>query len=470
MARRLSEVVAHWYQLYVLCFGTEASLSEPEFHQLFPAVVRRATGHLREGNLIEYATDVARLGSTLAESGVPHTEVAASAHLYWRSVVDTFTRDCPGGLSFALCAALDKLNHARMMLLADAYIRFGSANTRARMDGLEREAAGLPGQARMHFRGLVGASAPMRALYARIVAAAATRGTVLIVGESGTGKELVARAIHSDAEGHAAPFIPLNCAAIPRDLIESELFGHVKGAFSGALSDKSGLFRAAHGGTLFLDEVTEMSPDTQSKLLRALQEKSVRPVGATREITVDVRVIASTNRDPREAMRTGALREDLYYRLQACVLRIAPLRERVEDIPVLMEHFARLFNEHQKRLPMFRGIEPDALEAIKRHSWPGNVRELSNAIEGALTFGNSGMIRLEDLPPTLDGGQSSLIEHAAEPAPRNAAPPIVSIAEMERSLMRRALERTGGNKARAAEILGISRKRIYTLMREHGRV
>ena len=296
-----------------------------------------------------------------------------------------------------------------MILLADAYFRSASASAGARIQALEREAALLAREKRHIFHGLVGASATMRRLYDRIEAAGRTRGTILIVGESGTGKELVARAIQECGAVPAAPFVALNCAAIPKELIESELFGYKKGAFSGANADYLGLFRAAEGGTLFLDEVTEMAPETQSKFLRAVQERTVRPVGSTREVPVDVRLIASTNRDPEEAVRSGSLRQDLYYRLQASVLKVPPLRERIEDIPLLVEHFIAFFNEKLQPKVMVAGIEEDALEAMQRHLWPGNVRELSNAIESAFTFSHSPVIGLDDLPAAIvAAGPSSL--------------------------------------------------------------
>src|SRR3984957_12230301 len=194
------------------------------------------------------------------------------------------------------------------------------------------------------FHGIVGKSPAVRGMIGKIVALAAGRSTVLIVGESGTGKELIARALHQ-ASAANAPFVALNCAALPKDLIESELFGFVKGAFSGANQDHLGLFRSAHGGTLFLDEITEMSPETQAKLLRVIQERCVRPVGAMREIPVDVRIIASTNRDPEKAVREGQLRKDLYYRLAVGVIYAPPLRERMTDTPLLLRHFVDMFNE-----------------------------------------------------------------------------------------------------------------------------
>jgi transcriptional regulator with PAS, ATPase and Fis domain len=301
----------------------------------------------------------------------------------------------------------------------------------------------------------------MRRLYERIEAAGATRGTILIVGESGTGKELVARAIHEVGENPLAAFVPFNCAAIPRELIESELFGHKKGAFSGAAAEYLGLFRAAEGGTLFLDEITEMAPETQSKLLRAIQERAVRPVGSTREIPVEVRLIASTNRDPSEAVRLGVLREDLYYRVQASVLRIPPLNERHEDIPLLVEHFITLFNQkHMRRIPV-AGIDDDALEAMRRYEWPGNVRELANAIESAFTFGHDPTIRLEDLPAQVSGASGDSKRSISNL-------PVGTFASAEREIIRRALEATSWNKVQAAKLLRVSRKKLYAKIAKYG--
>src|SRR5579863_10543109 len=252
---------------------------------------------------------------------------------------------------------LDKLSHIRTIILAETYFRSRSAAAEARILDLEREAAPMGPTHRSSFRGLVGASPMMRRLYERIEAAGATRGTILIVGESGTGKELVARAIHEAGGNPSAPFLPFNCAAIPRELIESELFGYKRGAFSGAAAEYLGLFRAAEGGTLFLDEITEMAPETQSKLLRAVQERAVRPVGSTKEIAVNVRLVASTNRNPQEAVDAGRLRNDLYYRLQAGVIQIPPLRERLDDVAILAEHFIELFNARQMRAVPVTGIQ-----------------------------------------------------------------------------------------------------------------
>jgi transcriptional regulator with PAS, ATPase and Fis domain len=301
----------------------------------------------------------------------------------------------------------------------------------------------------------------MRALYQRIEAAGKTRGTVLIIGESGTGKELVARALHEAGARPEVPFIAFNCAAIPKDLIESELFGYRKGAFSGANTEYLGLFRAAEGGTLFLDEITEMGAETQTKLLRAIQERAVRPVGSTRESPVDVRLIASTNRDPEEAVGSRILREDLYYRLQANVLRVPALRDRLEDVPLLVDYFIALFNDRLGRTIVTEGIEQTALRALCKYKWPGNVRELANAIEGAMTFGTDTLIRLEDLPPSISRIESQ--------RPTALEPPsgLRTFAEVERNLILRALETCDWNKVHTAAMLKISRKKLYAKINKY---
>jgi transcriptional regulator with PAS, ATPase and Fis domain len=301
----------------------------------------------------------------------------------------------------------------------------------------------------------------MRQLYERIEAAAATRGTVLVLGESGSGKELVARAVHECAAAPRAPFVALNCAAIPRELIESELFGYKRGAFSGAATEYLGLFRAADGGTLFLDEITEMSPETQSKLLRVIQERTVRPVGSTTEVPVDVRLVASTNREPEQAMKEGQLRRDLYYRLHVNVLRVPPLRERLEDVPLLVEHFIALFNEKLRPAVPVAGVDDEALAALERHGWPGNVRELANVIEAAFTFGRSEIIRATHLPPEIS-------KAAARAAPAAAPGAVPTFADAERELIRRALATTAGNKVHAAKLLRISRKKLYAKIAKYG--
>ena len=468
VSERLGEVVEHWYQLYVLHFGDKRALSEPEFREFFYNALSRNTKDLLDGDMDRYAIDTIRTGEMLCERNVPFAEIVASLHLYEESAYTVFPKNPAPPLE--IYTAFDKLSHIRMILLADAYFRSASASAGARIQALEREAALLSREKRHIFHGLVGASAAMRRLYERIEAAGRTRGTILIVGESGTGKELVARAIQECGATPAAPFVALNCAAIPKDLIESELFGYKKGAFSGANAEYLGLFRAAEGGTLFLDEVTEMAPETQSKLLRAVQERTVRPVGSTREVPVDVRLVASTNRDPEEAVRSGSLRQDLYYRLQASVLKVSPLRERIEDIPLLVEHFIAFFNEKLQPKVMVTGIERDAVEAMQRHLWPGNVRELSNAMESAFTFSHSPFIGLDEMPAAVVGSRPEQFSESSNGAPQEAARvlPIGSFAEAEREIIARALRTTDGNKVQAAALLRISRKKLYAKIEKYG--
>jgi two-component system, NtrC family, response regulator AtoC len=459
---RREEVVRHWYQLYVLHFGDARALSEAEFAQIFGTAIEHSKLALLEGSIERYTSAVVRLGEQLVERGVPIEEVIASLHLFEQSAQEVFPRDPPPPAQ--IYATFDKLCHVRIILLVSAYFRSHSAVSMERLAALEREAAQIPPASRSRFRGLVGASAVMRELYDRIAAAAATRGNLLIVGESGAGKELVARAVHESGPHSNRPFVAFNCAAIPRDLIESELFGYKRGAFSGANSEYLGLFRAADGGTLFLDEVMEMIPETQAKLLRVIQERTVRPVGSTREQPVDVRLIASTNRVPREALAKGQLREDLYYRLQATVLTVPPLRERTEDIPLLVDHFMAIFNERLGR--NVTGIDDAAMRAMLDYSWPGNVRELANVIEAALTFSKNQIIGFTDLPANIRGHRPR--RTAAQPRGSLAERPLPSFAETESDLIRRALESTGGNKLQAASLLGISRKKLYAKIKQHG--
>ncbi len=470
LATHRREVLDHWYQLYVLHFGDDRSLAQSQFFSVCGQDLDATTETLRQGSFEEFVIRMRQIGVWLAERRVPFAEVVASMHLFEESAIRSF----PPGVDPAAYRLFDKLSHCRIIAIAEAYFRHQAALAAARIQSLEKEATRLPGEARTSFHGLVGATPAMRRLYERIEAAGSVRGTILIVGESGTGKELVARAIHECSRTPGAPFVALNCAAIPRDLIESELFGYKRGAFSGAAVDYPGLFRAAEGGTLFLDEITEMSPATQSKLLRALQERTVRPVGSTHEVPFDVRVIASTNRDPQAASRSGQLREDLYYRLEVNVIEVPPLRERLADIPLLVEHFIALFNRRLARATPVAGVEAQALEAMRRYSWPGNVRELSNAIESAFTFGTSDTIRLADLPAAVSGA-AGLTEVVQGSAPAQSAQHhsagdgggSLSFADTERDLIHRALAATGGNKYRAAKLLGISRKRLYARLRRY---
>ena len=461
IGRRRREVLAEWMQLYLVYFGETRTLAEPEFFSIYGADLD-ATCVLATGDFARFVEAVHKVGERLAARGVSFAEVIASMHLFEQAATAVFP---PTESSGRMYQVFDKVSHCRMIVLADAYFQSTQAAATARIRGLERDAAVLGPAARSRFHGLVGASAPMRQLYERIEAAASTRGTVLVVGESGTGKELVARAIHECASSPRVPFVALNCAAIPRELIESELFGYKRGAFSGAATEYLGLFRAAEGGTLFLDEITEMSAETQSKLLRVIQERLVRPVGSTTEVSVNVRLIASTNRDPDQAVDAGQLRRDLYYRLHVNVLTVPPLRKRREDIRLLAEHFVELFNEKLCPAAPVLGLDHEALAALERYAWPGNVRELANVIEAAFTFGRSETIRLHHLPPQLT--QKAPFEASRFEASRMGGP-LPTFADAERELVHRALSTTSGNKVQAAKLLRISRKKLYAKIAKYG--
>jgi transcriptional regulator with PAS, ATPase and Fis domain len=306
--------------------------------------------------------------------------------------------------------------------------------------------------------GLIGGSESMRKVYSRIRLAARTRMSVLVTGESGTGKELAARAIHALSGDPPDRFVPVNCAAIPGDIFESELFGHRRGSFSGASADRKGLFFAANRGTLFLDEITELSTERQAKLLRAIQEKAIRPVGSDREEPVDVRIVASTNRTPLTALEQGLLRRDLYHRLQTFVLSLPPLNERPSDVEPLARHFFDLWKTAHGKTPVV-GLSRATQKHLFGQRWPGNVRELQSAVWAACTACSGSLVEVSDLPDSV---------LAARPAaPRHPSGP-VSLKDAERDVIERALVRTGGNKTQASQILGISRKPLRVKIRGYG--
>ena len=318
--------------------------------------------------------------------------------------------------------------------------------------------------------GIIGKSAAIADLYAIIDKVADTPSTVLVTGESGTGKELVARALHEESSRAERPFIKVNCAAIPSTLMESELFGHEKGAFTGAVSSKPGRFELADGGTLFLDEIAEIPPEMQVKLLRVLQESEFERVGGVRTIRVDVRLVAATNRDLKAEIDKGGFREDLFYRLNVVPVALAPLRERRDDIPALVEFFVSRFNERLgKRIV---GIEPDALDALTRHDWPGNIRELENIVERAVLFADGDRLSLVDLPPEVTRGpgtpEVAAVPMAEAPLGDEGLKERVKAAtsQLERQLIARALDQTGGNVTHAARLLKISRKGLQLKMKE----
>ncbi len=286
---------------------------------------------------------------------------------------------------------------------------------------------------------------------------APTDSTVLITGESGTGKEVLARFIHRQSEREDGPFISINCGALPENLLESELFGHVKGSFTGAVKDKDGLLVAARGGTFFLDEVGEMSPSLQVKLLRALQEREIVPVGSTRTVDIDVRIIAATNRDLEEEMRRSAFRSDLYYRLNVISLHMPPLRDREDDIPLLAEHFLAQLRGDGPPLE----IDEEALARLRAYDWPGNVRELENALERAGVLAGGKRIGVEHLPDrVIDPPAPRLVDDRGTGNP--------TLDTVERAYVLWVLESEGGNKARAAEVLGIDPSTLYRKLNRYG--
>ena len=305
---------------------------------------------------------------------------------------------------------------------------------------------------------IVGASQPMRELFEKIELAARSESTVLIIGESGTGKELVGRAIH-EMSGRKGQFVPINCAAIPAELLEAELFGHTGSAFTGAKRPRAGLFETARDGILFLDEISDMSLAVQPKLLRALQERKIRPVGADYEREVNVRVVAATNRDLEEETRAGRFREDLFWRLNVIRLRVPPLRQRPSDIPLLAEHFVAKVTNASGRQAL--EITPEALALLTAYSWPGNVRELENAIHRAVAFARGLQITPKDLPERVraSGGAASLIGRGRQQR--------LTLRELEREYILETLRETAGNKTRAAELLGMDRKTLYRKLDEY---
>jgi two-component system, NtrC family, response regulator AtoC len=323
--------------------------------------------------------------------------------------------------------------------------------------------------------GIIGRSAGILELYAVLDRVADTPTTVLITGESGTGKELVARALHENSSRAEKPFIKVNCAAIPKDLMESELFGYERGAFTGAVGSKPGRFELASGGTLFLDEIGSIPVEMQVKLLRALQESEFERVGGIKTIHVDVRLVAATNSDLKKEIASGSFREDLYYRLNVVPIRLPSLQERAEDIPLLVRHFIGKFNARLKK--RVSGIHPDAAALLAAYSWPGNIRELENVIERAVLFCDREELQVPDLPPELrERSAAARSPLAQEPALATSAPAADGLKEqvkaamsrLERELINKALDQTGGNVTHAARLLKISRKGLQLKMKELG--
>ena len=305
-------------------------------------------------------------------------------------------------------------------------------------------------QQRYNFKNIIGKSAAMQQVFDLIAQVAPRRSTILVQGESGTGKELVAKAIHTSSGRADAPFVAINCGNIPSDLLESEIFGHVKGAYTGATSSKKGLFEVADGGTLFLDEVATISLETQAKLLRVIQELEFRRLGGLENIKVDVRIIAATNRDLQEAVDQGTFRDDLYYRLNVIVIKLPSLRERSEDVPLLADHFVKRYCEENERELCI--LEPSALKVLMDYHWPGNVRELENVIERAVVLAPGNVITSDLFPKNL----SHFLPDSQVKIPLDGLPLKERVANYERSLILAALDHTDWNQKRAAELLFVN--------------
>jgi transcriptional regulator with GAF, ATPase, and Fis domain len=311
---------------------------------------------------------------------------------------------------------------------------------------------------------IIGATPKMVDIYKKVAKTARIEAPVLVIGESGSGKELIARALHENSDRGQAPFVVINCGALPETLLESELYGHERGSFTGATGSRKGLFESASGGTVFLDEISETSLSFQVKLLRVIQEHEIRRVGSNETITVDVRLVAATNRDLREMVRAGQFREDLFHRLNVFTIALPPLRQRQEDIPLLASYFIKKFSEKNGKIVRLAAV---ALDAMKRYAWPGNVRELKNMLERAMTFNDTGVIRLEELEfgetPNAPVNAPSV---GASPRPVPGAE--ASLDSMEKEHIIKILKETGGNKKKAAEILGIERRTLYNKAKRLG--
>ncbi len=344
---------------------------------------------------------------------------------------------------------------------------------------IQQENAYLREEAEKGWGEFIGRAPAMEKVYEMIQQVAQSKTNVLIVGETGTGKELVARAIHLASPRRGALFVPINCAAIPGDLLESEMFGYAKGAFTGAVRDKPGKFEMAQGGTLFLDEITEMNPMLQAKLLRVLQENTFERLGSNQPMDMDVRIIAATNRDPLEAVRQEKLREDLYYRIQVFAIELPPLRDRIEDIPLLAEHFIhKLPGKLGISAPL--GITPEVIEHFQAYRWPGNVREMENVMERAMVLSQGQMIDITHLPQEITAPVEQITQESEEAVTKDEAPELTeppeteglslesAVGNLERRYISLALERSGGNKTKAARLLEISERTLWYKLKKYG--
>src|SRR5215813_4690345 len=440
---------------HVLLVEDEAPLREALAEQLIDrgyAVEQADSGEAAVARLADFAFDIIitdlRLpgvdGSAVLEAAVGrYPDIIAIVVTGYGTVKDAVEAIKRGAWDFVSKPfQIDELLHALTAALEQRRLKSENAYLRAQLDERHR------------FEGLIGKSPAMKRLFQLLETIAGTNSTILITGETGTGKEVVARAIHHNSPRRTHRFVALNCSAIPETLLEAEIFGHVRGAFTGAIGNREGRLEQAHRGTLFLDEVGTMSPALQMKLLRVLQEREFERVGDSKTIKVDVRVIAATNSDLLKMVGEGQFREDLYYRLNVIPVHIPPLRERRDDIPLLVQHFLEKFRSNGTATVT---VSQEAMRRLMSYAWPGNVRQLENATERAVAFGGSrGQIEAADLPPEIAGAEPPSVS-ASLALPEDGVDLDAFVARIERELIQRSLERTGGNKGQAAKLLNLKR-------------
>jgi len=450
--------VQHWSELCASLFGAHLGFPEQLFREHYVPYLRSAVLRLGSGDGASFWNFSGVLGEQLAAGGIPFSVFVAHLSLLQESCVSVLNEQ---GIEITrpMRLTIDRFTACCVSGAADGYYR--TLNGSPHIAAIPAETAVISPSAMPPleglFHGMVGRSREMQRVFEQIRRLASASAPVLIAGETGTGKELIARAIHNEGPRRGGPFVAVNCAALPSELIESELFGYKRGAFSGAVADHVGLFRAASGGTLFLDEITEMSCELQAKLLRVVQERTVRPLGSVTEVPIDARIITSTNRDPQEILACRVLRSDLYYRLCVSMVMVPPLRERGDDVLLLVEHHLGKLNEHHgQTLSGVRSVTADAMREILSRFWPGNVRELFNALEDAFTTCAGLHITPADLPLAINAAQ-----------PEDALADTETFAAGERALIERALNAAQGNKARAAQHLGISRKKLYAKLAKY---
>ena len=437
-----ARLIEDWRELCEPTFNAHAGFSDRTFCEIAVPLLREGTRFAVRGDVPGFIAFGRDLGTFLADAHVPFVAFVTSLTMLRRCYAKIFAH--AGNLA-AILHLIDNVHSCLVSATADTYYRRSAELPTPTRDAPASREPPASAEWPETFHDMVGRSPSMRRVFEQITRIAPANSPVLVLGETGTGKELVARGLHRSGPRHRAPFIAVNCAALPRDLMESELFGYQRGAFTGAGSESLGLFRAAAGGVVFLDEITEMRPELQAKLLRVLQEGAVRPVGAVSEVRVDVRVIASSNRDPETALANGMLRADLYYRVSVNTIRLPPLRERRDDIHLLVTHHLRTL--HARAGTSRVRVTPEALRAMEAQPWLGNVRELQNVLEGAVTMFPNATLTAEDLGMT--GRPTAL------------AGDVGTLAANERALIEQTLIATGGNKRRTAHELGISRTKLY---------